>query len=79
MRNDFENEVVTVEEQHGYKVFFNFKGEELLRVKKEFYPWLENYFTGHLLSALQVAKVNMEDMTRIIDNQLSIYEDKDEV
>lgn len=72
MENDFENEIVTVEEQDDYKVFYNFKGEELLRVKKDFYPWLREHFTAPLVGALEVSKINLDNVSEIIENQLKV-------
>lgn len=72
MENDFENEIVTVEEQDDYKVFYNFKGEELLRVKNDFYPWLKEHFTAPLVGALEVSKKSLEDVSEIINSQLRV-------
>lgn len=72
---NFEKEIVSVVQQHGYMVFYNFKGEELLRVKEDFYPWLQDYFTGHLVGCLELAKENMENMSKVIENQVKVYKD----
>lgn len=72
MKNDFENEIVTVEEQGDYKVFYNFKGEELLRVKNDFYPWLREHFTASLVGALEMSKINLDNVSEIIENQLIV-------
>ena len=70
----FENEVVSVESVEGFKVFYNFKKEELLRVKEEFYPFLDEYFTGHLKCSLEIVRGNLESLTSIITNQMTAQE-----
>lgn len=71
---DRSNEIVSVEEVEDFIVFYNFKQEELLRVSKGFYPWLEDYFQGHLMFALKHASQSLEDVKQIVDNQIKALE-----
>ena len=75
LRNqDRGNEIVSVEEVEDFVVFYNFKQEELLRVSKEFYPWLEDYFQGHLIFALKHASQSLNDVKQVVDNQIKVSE-----
>lgn len=71
---DYSDEIMGVEDEGEYKVFYNFQKEELLRVKADFYPWLKSYFTDHLEGHMEIIKNNLD----VLSGTLDVYINKEE-